>query len=214
MMADHDWLAHLDPCLWLGVLLDWLPSCITHIHPVLRSPQVGPIHLPLHPAAHVLLLLPPSFPSSHSPSLYQPSLFCFMYLFHHIAFSCSHGHLPSCCLPSLFPYFSCLPSSSPAVRTFLVNWYVYPSFPLLCPLSSQSCSTRFLFFFLLHADNVKGWICGDIYQGCVLPAVVTTAGEKEWKYNLHRAKNKAGTWWFFFCFAGDIWTLCMCVCNV
>ena len=32
--------------------------------------------------------------------------------------------------------------------------------------------------FPVHADKVKGWICGDIYQRCVLPAVQTTAGIK------------------------------------
>lgn len=138
MMAAnaHDWLSHLDQSLWLVVFLDWLPSCITQIHPFLRvcssrtNPSLPPPCLPLS----LLLLIRPS-PSIFSfislPLLYHASLSCFMYLSHHHRFSClysSLAHLPSWCSPPSFSYFSPL-LSSPGSYSFPVIFHSYSSFP-------------------------------------------------------------------------------------
>lgn len=165
---------------------DWLspwPGLLHASHRLIcscGSAQVGPIYFSLHPAFicpshHLSVILPSSFSASHCPiCITQPCQDLCVYLIIILSSTCTHHSL----MHSAAVHYSHLTfffHHALCASLFIV--YQYPSFPSSSPLVFLSATSPPSSAELIsppHADKVKRWLRGAIYQGSVLLTVEAT----------------------------------------
>lgn len=157
----HDWLSHLDQSLWLVVLSDRLPSCITQIHLFLRvsSSRINPSPPPSVPGS--VPLLTPLHPSHWPHCTTHPSPAACIYLTTAHSAACAHTprSLAILLLAVLIYLLFCLsiPCSVHLYRDLSTMCLAPPPPSLLFLLLRLRCNRtiRAQLIFPLHADKGK-----------------------------------------------------------